>query len=90
MSQSRTKHPASLIAESQDRRNAAFATIKEGYHPPMSADDHRNKANEHDKRADELLSGEKKDSNLIAAKSHRAAATAIDQANRSSAKAEAL
>jgi hypothetical protein len=57
---------------------------------PLSSDDHRTKAKAHQGRADELKAGEKKDLNTAAADAHTKAATAIDKANASSAKAELL
>jgi|SRR5271168_2241898 len=57
---------------------------------PLSADDHRAKAKEHQAKADELKAGEKKDAHAAAAKAHNDAADAIDTANESSAKAALL
>ncbi|MGA9158286.1 MAG: hypothetical protein WB249_15970 [Candidatus Sulfotelmatobacter sp.] len=61
-----------------------------GYCPPMTAAEHRAKADDHDKKADELLSGDKKDAHLIAARAHNAAADAIEKADLSTKKAEAF
>ncbi len=79
-----------LIAESQKIREAALANVKEGYNPPMSADDHRNTAKRLSDKADELLSGDKKDSFITASQAHARAADAIETAHKSSAKVEAL
>lgn len=79
-----------ITEQDKKRRTDAWENINEGYCPPMSADDHRAKADEHDKRANELLSGEKKDSHIIAARAFRKAAGAIDAANQSSKQAVAL
>lgn len=79
-----------LVKDSRARSRRALENIREGYCPAMTADDHRAKATEHDKRADELLSGDKRDSHLVAARAHNRAADAIDKAHQSARKAEAF
>lgn len=83
-----------LITEQHDgykQLGKGFERIVESYSGfAMSAADHRAKADQHDARADELVSGEKRDAYTIAARNHRKAADAIDKANQSSAKADCL
>jgi len=50
----------------------------------------RRQAEAHDKRADEMVSGDKKDNHIVAARNNRKAAAAIEQAEQSTRKAEAL
>lgn len=59
--------------------------VKEGYCPPMTADEHEGKAAVHQSKADELKAGEKKDANQQAADDHNDAAEAIRKAHKSSA-----
>ncbi len=78
-----------LLAESAARSKAALQNINEaGY--PMSASDHRAKADAHDAKADELKDGVKKESHQVAARANNRAADAIDKANLATKKAEAF
>ena len=56
--------------------------------PSRTSDDWRGKADEHDRKADQLVSGEAKDNHISAARACRDAATKIDKANRSTRKTQ--
>ena len=66
-------------------KESSMDNVKEGYCPPMTADEHEGKAAVHQSKADELKAGEKKDANQQAADDHSDAAEAIRKAHKSSA-----
>jgi len=78
------------LAESRARTKKALETIKESFDPGFSSGQHRNKAAEHGRRAEGLISGDAKDSHLTAERAHNRAADLIDQADTATKKAEAL
>jgi hypothetical protein len=80
-----------LITEVDKHNGGNFDQILESYSgSPRTASDFRAIANEHERKADGLVSGEKKDSHLAARLANNKAADCIDAANKSSAKAALL
>ena len=79
-----------ITEQDKQRRTGAWEHIKEGYIPPMTPTDYRSAADKHGRKADQLVSGDAKDSHIVAEKKHNQAGDAIDAAHLATRKAEAF